>query len=72
MNNVTSPRTFMHHATKSQANLAAAMSEELKAVIYSYQEKVPVALALGVLGIVAREIQKRARGMIFNICRGTR
>jgi len=52
----------MHHATKSQANLAAAMSEELKAVIYSYQEKVPVALALGVLGIVAREIQNEHEG----------
>ena len=62
MSNVTSPQTFMHHATKSQANLAAAMSEELKAVVYSYQEKVPVALALGVLGIVAREIQNEHEG----------
>jgi len=62
MSNVTSPQTFMHHATKSQANLAAAMSEELKVVIYSYQEKVPVALALGVLGIVAREIQNEHEG----------
>ena len=62
MSNVIKPRTFTHSATESQANLAATMSEELKAVVYSYQEKVPVALALGVLGIVAREIQNEHEG----------
>jgi len=46
----------MHKATDAQSNLAAAMSEEIKAVICSYEKRVPLALALGVLGIVHREL----------------
>ena len=57
MGTVTDPRRFMHNATKAQSNLAAAMAEEIKTVIYSYENKVPLALAIGVLRIVERELQ---------------
>ena len=57
MSNVINPRAFTHSATKAQASLAAAMAKEIKAVIYSYEARVPLALALGVLRIVERELQ---------------
>ncbi|MGP1685309.1 MAG: hypothetical protein ACTS8S_23535 [Giesbergeria sp.] len=52
----TSPIQFMAIASKPHALMAGEMADAIKAVIYSYADKVPVALAIGVLRIVEKEI----------------
>jgi len=41
--------------------IAAEMCEEIKAVVYSYADKVPAALAIGVLEIAKQEILEEQR-----------
>jgi hypothetical protein len=43
-------------ASKPHAQLAGEMADEIKAVIYAYEQKIPLALAIGVLRIVEKEI----------------
>lgn len=52
----TDPRRFMAVASKPHAQLAGEMADEIKAVIYAYEQKIPLALAIGVLRIVEKEI----------------
>ena len=52
----TNPVVFIAQGSKTQAQLAAKMADDIKAVIYGYEELVPLALAVGVLRIVEREI----------------
>ena len=52
----TNPLRFIAIATKPQAQRAAEMAEEIKAVIYKHANTVPLALAIGVLRIVEREL----------------
>lgn len=52
----TDPRRFMTVASKPHAQLAGEMADEIKAVIYAYEQRIPLALAIGVLRIVEKEI----------------
>lgn len=52
----TDPHRFMAIASKPHAQLAGEMADEIKTVIYSYEQKMPLALAVGVLRIVEKEI----------------
>jgi len=45
-----------HLASKRSCQKAAEMCERIKEVIHDYDEEMPVALAMGVLEIVKREI----------------
>lgn len=52
----TDPRRFMAIASKPHAQLAGEMADEIKAVIYAYEQRIPLALAIGVLRIIEKEI----------------
>ena len=52
----TSPYLFMCSANKSNAHIAAEMADDIKEVIYKHADKIPLALAIGVLRIVEKEI----------------
>lgn len=56
----TSPIKFMAIASKPHALMAAEMADAIKGIIYGYADKVPLALAIGVLRIVEREILDEA------------
>jgi len=47
---------FTAIASKPHAQIASDMAEEIKAVIYKHAGAVPLALAIGVLRIVEREL----------------
>ena len=52
----TDPMLFMATASKPNAVLAGEMADEIKAIIYAYEQRIPLALAIGVLRIVEKEI----------------
>lgn len=52
------PFDVSHLASKRASLKAAEMCEEIKQVIYNYSEEMPLALALGVLAIVKKEIMQ--------------
>lgn len=52
----TDPWKFGCIANKPHAIIAGEMADEIKKVIYGYSEKIPLALAVGVLRIVEIEI----------------
>lgn len=54
--NKTDPHKFMAIASKSHSVIAGEMADDIKEVIYKYSERVPLALAVGVLRIVENEI----------------
>lgn len=56
MNNPTDPKVFMCKSGKSHSAIAGEMADDIKKVIYEYSDKIPLALAIGVLRIVEREI----------------
>lgn len=56
MNKPTDPGLFMCKAKKSHCVIAAAMADEIKKIIYEYSDEIPLALAIGVLKIVEKEI----------------
>lgn len=58
---MTQPIKFIATASKPHAVIAAEMCEEIKAVVYSYADKVPAALAIGVLEIAKQEILEEQR-----------
>lgn len=58
--NSTNLKLFISKAGKPHAQLAGEMAEEIKSVIYSYEQRVPLALAIGVLRIVEKEIMDNA------------
>lgn len=47
---------FTAIASKPHAQMAGELADEIKAVIYKYEQKIPLALAVGVLRIVEKEI----------------
>ena len=53
---LTDPHKFMAIASKPHAQIAGDMADEIKDVIYKYADKIPLALAVGVLHIVIKEI----------------
>lgn len=52
----TDPRLFMCKEKKSHCIISAEMADEIKKVIYEYSDTIPLALAIGVLRIVEKEI----------------
>jgi len=52
----TSPRKFMHLASKQQCIAAAKMADDITQAIEEHSETVPLALAVGVLEIVKKEL----------------
>ena len=57
---VTAPKTdvrrFIALASKPHAHIAGALADEIKATIYRHAGKVPLALVIGVLRIVEKEL----------------
>ena len=43
-------------ASKGHAQIAGELADEIKAIIYKYDQKIPLALAIGVLRIVEKEL----------------
>lgn len=56
----TSPLQFIAVASKPHAQLAGELADEIKDVIYKYEQRIPLALAVGVLRIVEKEIMDAA------------
>jgi hypothetical protein len=52
----TDAHRFMALASKSHAHLAGALADDLKAAIARYDGQIPLALAIGVLRIVEKEL----------------
>jgi hypothetical protein len=52
----TEPQRFMSIASKSHSHIAAEMADDIKQAIYKHADKIPLALAIGVLRIVETEI----------------
>ena len=57
---MSKPSPFTVIQSKQQTDLAGEMSEKIKEIIYSYEAQVPLALAIGVLRIVEKEIMEAA------------
>ena len=53
---MTEPRRFMAIASKSHCEIAGDLAQQIKALIYAHSDKIPLALAIGVLRIVEQEI----------------
>jgi len=53
---VTEPRKFTAVASKPHAQIAGELGEAIKKLIYEQADKIPLALAIGVLRIVEKEI----------------
>jgi hypothetical protein len=54
-------RKFTATGSQSQTQMASELAEEIKRVIYQYEQKMPLALALGVLRIVESELLDDAK-----------
>jgi hypothetical protein len=52
----TSPVKFMSIASKPQSSMLAEMADDIKEAIYKHSDKIPLAMAIGVLEIVKIEI----------------
>lgn len=52
----TEPTRFMAVASKSHARIAADLADEIKETIHRYDGQIPLALAVGVLRIVEKEL----------------
>lgn len=50
------PRKFMAVASKPHAQIAGELAEAIKQLIYEHADRIPLALAIGVLRIVEKEI----------------
>lgn len=53
---MTNPRKFIAIASKPHSQIAGDMAQKIKDVIYEYSDQIPLALAIGVLKIVEKEI----------------
>ena len=56
----TDVRKIMAVASKPHAAIAGALADELKAAIFRYEGQIPLALAIGVLRIVEKELLDNA------------
>lgn len=52
----TRPDLFCAVANKTNAHIAAELADEIKDILYKYDGRIPLALAVGVLRIVEKEI----------------
>jgi hypothetical protein len=57
---MTEPRKFMAVASKPHAQVAGELAEAIKQLIYEHSDRIPIALAIGVLRIVEKEILDEA------------
>lgn len=56
----TTARKFMAVSSKSHCEIAGEMAQQIKDVIYAHSDRIPLALAVGVLRIVERELLEDA------------
>ncbi|MCG7985080.1 MAG: hypothetical protein JAY90_20310 [Candidatus Thiodiazotropha lotti] len=56
----TDPRKFIAIASKSHAEIAGELADQIKETIYAYEDRIPLALAVGVLRIVEQELMDNA------------
>ena len=52
----TDVHRFMAVSSKPHAEIAGALADEIKTAIYKYEGQIPLALAIGVLRIVEKEL----------------
>ena len=50
------PVIFITASSKPHYQIAGEMAEDVKRIIYEYADKIPLALAIGVLRIVEKEL----------------
>jgi hypothetical protein len=60
MTDATNPRRFMAIASKSHSEIAGDLARQIKALLYAHSDRIPLALAVGVLHIVAKEVLDEA------------
>lgn len=53
---MTDSRKFMALANKSHCQIAGTLGQQIKDLIYEQSDKIPLALAVGVLRIVEQEL----------------
>lgn len=53
---MSNARQFMALGSKSQCLIAEKMAKDIKDFIFDYSDQIPLALAIGVLRIVEKEI----------------
>jgi hypothetical protein len=54
------PRRFMAVASKSHCQIAGELAQQIKGLLYTYSDRIPLALAVGVLQIVEKELLDEA------------
>ena len=57
----TSPVKFMAIASKSNAAILAEIADDIKEAVYKHSDKIPLALAIGAIEIVKKEILDEQR-----------
>lgn len=58
---MSDPRRFMAVASKSHCEIAGELSERIKAVIHEHDDRIPLALVIGVLRIVEQELIEESK-----------
>lgn len=58
---MTTPHPFAITGGKSHFDLAEEMCNKIKEVVYTYSDRVPLALAVGVIEIAKMEIMEEAK-----------
>lgn len=58
--NSNDPHRFMSIASKPHAQIAAELAMTIKTSIYEYSDRIPLALVIGVLRIVEKELLDEA------------
>lgn len=54
-------KLFTATTSKSQFDLAEEMCNKIKEVVYTYSDRVPLALAIGVIEIAKMEVMEEAK-----------
>lgn len=59
---MTTPlKLFTATTSKSQFDLAAELCEKIKVAVYEYSDRIPLALAIGVIEIAKMEVMEEAK-----------
>lgn len=58
---MTTPRLFTATTSKPHTQLAEELCEKIKAAVYEYSDRIPLALAIGVIEIAKMEVMEGAK-----------
>lgn len=58
---MSNPRKFIAVASKPHAAIAGELANAIKTEVYRYADRIPLALAVGVLAIVQKELIDEAQ-----------